>query len=171
MYFILNHSTSKGLLPISNLQIRHWGSEPLRDFLVSVVLSGSGHSGNWIWADVCKACVFRAWTCATFSACVRAPGYPGQETCPHFAVSSDWPPAICAFIAPWTCYVLWNLGLFFFPLLFSLSGLYFPTFPLMCLPFALCDPVQRPRPLWSLPWFYSFFKTIVHIYIMLIFRE
>lgn len=116
MYFILNHSTSKGLLSIYNLQIRHWGSEPLRDFLVSVVLSGSGHSGNWIWADVCKACVFRAWMCATFSACVRAPGYPGQETCPHFAVSSDWPPAICAFIAPWTCYVLWNLGLFFFPL-------------------------------------------------------
>lgn len=140
MYFILNHSTSKGLLSIYNLQIRHWGSEPLRDFLVSVVLSGSGHSGNWIWADVCKACVFRAWMCATFSACVRAPGYPGQETCPHFAVSSDWPPAICAFIAPWTCYVLWNLGLFFFPPCSSLYLDYiFPSFHLCAfhLPFVI----------------------------------
>lgn len=49
-----------------------------------------------------------------FSLCVSS-GYPGQETCLPSVSLLIYPQTICAFIGPWTCCVLWNLCLFFFP--------------------------------------------------------
>lgn len=146
---------SKGLLSICNLQIRN------RLSTMKQLLGQHSTVGKQsFWA------LSLGWRLQSlsfqsvklhhlFSLCVSS-GYPGQETCLPSALSSDLPPDICAFITHWTCCVLWNLCLFF-SLLFSLSGLYFPPFPFMYLPFVPYDPVQRPRPLGSLPWFYPLF--------------